>query len=278
LLIRQTIMSTKPTLYTARALDDPLTISYDAGLDVLTNGEIHMEHGFMRWGSNHTLLVEVAQDDTAFLAIYKPRSGERPLWDFPDGTLCQRETAAFVLSEWLGWHIVPPTVLREGPRGIGSVQVFINHDPQQHYFTFDESTTDKERVTGQVQRMAAFDAIANNADRKGGHCLLDETEYLWGIDHGLTFHPMNKLRTVIWEHAGKPLPDAIRTDLESLCQALTPAPDSASDDTDAGYRQKLQALLAESEMRALQTRLDTLLSAGCYPMPGPGPNRPWPAV
>jgi hypothetical protein len=255
---------TKPVIYTARTLEDAIELDYDAVLESLRSGEILEEHGLMRWGSNYTFLVSVRDEKHDFMAIYKPRMGERPLWDFPDGTLCQRETASFVLSEMLGWHIVPPTVLREAPRGAGSIQVFINHDPQRHFFTFDETHIP------QIQRMALFDVLVNNADRKGGHCLLDETERVWGIDHGLTFHPAPKLRTVIWDYAGEPIPDELLTDLRMLCTKL--------DDDKHPQQQQFSELLNAAELRALSRRIDQLLQTGVYPMPGPGPNRPWPAI
>jgi len=259
-------MTTRPDIHTAREFDEPVTLAYDRVLTMLNCGDVQTEHGLMRWGSNYTFLVTVREDDTAFLGVYKPRMGERPLWDFPDGTLCQRETAAYTLSEALGWHIVPPTVLRDGPRGIGSVQVFINHDPNRHYFTFDN---DGDKVP-QLQRMALFDALANNADRKGGHCLVDENERIWGIDHGLTFHSMTKLRTVIWDYAGQPIPQPLLSDLSELCGKL--------DDPQDAYYQALDKLLSQAEMGALRRRINGLLQNGTYPMPGPGPNRPWPAV
>lgn len=257
-------MSDKPKIYTIKALDEPICVDYDEAYTMLVKGDILNELGLMRWGSNYTFLVSVRYQDKQFMAIYKPRRGERPLWDFPDGTLCQRETASYVLSEMLGWHIVPPTILRDGPRGIGSVQLFVDHDPNRHYFTFDESHIP------QVQRMAAFDAAANNADRKGGHCVLDADEYLWGIDHGLTFHPTYKLRTVIWGFAGQAIPKALLMDFEALCTRLEAA--------DNELYQHLSDLLSANEMRALQRRVDRLVQTGTYPLPGPGPNRPWPAV
>lgn len=257
-------MTTKPTIHTALELETPLTLAYEQVLEALQDGEIEDEYGLMRWGSNYTFLVTVKHCDQAFLAIYKPRIGERPLWDFPDGTLCQRETASYVLSAALEWEIVPPTVLREGPRGVGSVQAFINHDPNRHYFTFDEAQAPA------VMRMAAFDAMVNNADRKGGHCLLDEDERLWGIDHGLTFHPSNKLRTVIWDYAGQDIPETILTDLGKLCQML--------DDETHPCTEQLSELLSQNELQALKRRINKLLSAGTFPMPGSGPNRPWPAI
>lgn len=257
-------MTDQRVLYTARELDEPVTISHAAAVEALHEGCIDTEHGLMRFGSNYTFLVTVEHNDLEFLAIYKPRIGERPLWDFPDGTLCQRETASYVLSEMLGWNLVPPTVLREGPRGVGSIQVFISHDPDRHYFTFDESLEPQTRL------MAAFDALANNADRKGGHCLLDEEEHLWGIDHGLTFNAMYKLRTVIWKYSGETFSPRILADMQKLCDQL-------EDDNNA-LNQDLRTLLSLPEIQALQSRLRRLLAEETYPEPGPGPNRPWPAV
>ncbi|MEL6405055.1 MAG: SCO1664 family protein [Chloroflexota bacterium] len=262
-------MSERPELYTALDFDQPVTLPYNAVYQALCEGEVHAEHGFMRWGSNHTILVTVTHDDNEFMAVYKPRRGERPLWDFPDGTLCQRETASYVVSEMLGWDVVPPTVLRDGPRGIGSVQVFINHDPQEHYFTFRQRD-DFESIEDQIKRMAVFDAIVNNVDRKGGHCLIDEVDKIWGIDHGLTFHPANRLRTVIWDYAGKPIDDDVLAKVQTFCGELA--------DKENTRANQLRDLLNEHEYRTMQNRVDRLLQNGTYPMPGPGPNRPWPAV
>ena len=179
-------------------------------LEVLENGEIDGEYGMLRWSSNYAFLISLTRDDVTLTAVYKPQRGERPLWDFPDGTLCYRETAAFLTSRELGWEIVPPTVLREGPRGLGSVQFYIDHDPQINYFTFDES------FAPQLMRMAAFDYLINNADRKGGHCLLDAQGHIWGIDHGITFNSVHKLRTVIWDYAGQAVPDELLSAIACL--------------------------------------------------------------
>jgi len=258
------MMNEKPKLYTAKSPQEPICMTHEDALTTLQQGVVEDVHGMMRWGSNYTFLVTIHDECNHFMAIYKPRQGERPLWDFPTGTLCQRETASFVLSEMLNWHLVPPTVLREGPRGIGSVQVFIDHNPNQHYFTFEENQKT------QAQRMAVFDAVINNADRKGGHCILDEDDYLWGIDHGLTFHPTPKLRTVIWDFAGEPIPDDLLEDLRMLCIQL--------EQPEQPDLRQLEQLLTEAELRALRRRIDHLIQTGTYPIPGPGPNRPWPAV
>lgn len=233
-------------------------------LTILETGDIDEEYGILRWSSNYAFLISIALEDAKVTAVYKPQRGERPLWDFPDGTLCYREAASFLTSEALGWQIVPPTVLREGKRGLGTMQFFIDHDPELNYFTFDDA------IKPQLQRIAAFDVVVNNADRKGGHCLLDAAGHIWGIDHGITFHQAHKLRTVIWDYAAQPIPDDLLADLETLLSSVT---DSAS-----SYRQQLGKLLASGEITAMQHRLQKLLKNRAYPVPGPGPNYPWPAV
>ncbi|MCU0514930.1 MAG: SCO1664 family protein [Anaerolineae bacterium] len=257
-------MKPKPAIRTARQLENPICLPYDTVTAALRQGTIDTEHGLMRFGSNYTFLVSVQHEDVELLAIYKPRIGERPLWDFPDGTLCQREAAAWALADALGWWLVPPTVLREGTRGEGSLQAFIDHDPQRHYFNFED------KHEPQLHYLVVFDAITNNADRKGGHCLLDADDHIWGIDHGLTFNTAHKLRTVIWDYAGEPLPADIVADLEGLCGQL--------DESQSPAYRALHPLLSRNEIRATQTRVKRLLQAKTYPMPGPGPNRPWPAL
>ena len=163
--------------------------------ELLRDAELELV-GRMPWSSNGTFLANLANDDGEMLAIYKPRQGERPLWDFRTGTLCQREVAAYAVSEAFGWEIVPDTVLRDGPLGMGSVQRFVDHDPEEHYFTLLESHAEE------LRRFGVFDIVINNTDRKGGHCLLGEDGHVWGIDHGVTFHEHWKLRTVIWDFAG----------------------------------------------------------------------------
>ncbi|MDX1991353.1 MAG: SCO1664 family protein [bacterium] len=240
-------------------------ITFERALEVLTKGKIDTEHGSIRWSSNYTFLVSVTHEDSGVMAIYKPQRGERPLWDFPDGTLCYRERAAFLTSEAVGWQLVPPTVLREdAPRGLGSLQFYIDHDPDYNYFSFDES------LLPQLMRLTLFDFLVNNADRKGGHCLVDSQNHLWGIDHGLTFHPAHKLRTVVWNFAGQPVPEALLMDVECLLQKL--------DDTKGEYRTALCQLISEPEMHALHARIRRLLKTRHYPNPGPGPNYPWPPV
>lgn len=233
---------------------------------VLQHGQMYEAHapGALRWSSNSTFLVALRSDECDVLAVYKPRRGERPLWDFPDGTLCLREYAAFLVSEKLNWQIVPPTVLRDGLRGYGSVQFYIIHNPESNYFTLDESFREN------LMKIAAFDYVINNADRKGGHCLVGADGHLWGIDHGIGFHTAPKLRTVVWDFAGEPIPEALLIDLERLyCEVEPPA---------QAFRQQLAQLLSEAEIAALLARLRKLIQRREYPRPGPGPNYPWPPV
>ena len=231
---------------------------------ILERGRIDEEVGLLRWSSNYTFLVTICDADTEFSAVYKPRRGERPLWDFPDGTLCLRERAAWLTSEALDWELVPPTVLREGSRGLGSLQFFVNHDPEQHYFTLDASYAPR------LRQLCLFDVVINNADRKGGHCLIDEAGELWAIDHGITFHEQHKLRTVIWDFAGEPIPTPLLDDLTAFEKQLA---DDASP-----YRQAIQPLLSAEEIDALEARVRRLLRTRKYPQPGPGQNYPWPPV
>lgn len=239
-------------------------ISFETALDVLAYGAFDVEHGIIRWSSNYTFLISLAHADNNLMAVYKPQAGERPLWDFPDGTLCLRERAAFVTSAALGWDLVPPTVLRDGPRGLGSVQFFIDHDPEQHYFEFDDS------MIPQLMRLALFDAIINNADRKGGHCILDCRGRLWGIDHGISFHAAHKLRTVIWDFAGQPVPEPLLRDVAALGDQLA--------DPASAYRLEMLTLINAAEMDSLARRVRRLVERRVYPLPGPGPNQPWPPI
>ncbi len=253
-------MSDEPNAQTSST---PITA--ERALEILEQGQIETEHGLMRYSSNYTFLVTVKLADVALMAIYKPQRGERPLWDFPDGTLCYRERAAFLTSQALGWDLVPPTALRDGPRGLGSLQFFVDHDPQMNYFTFDAVLIPQLRV------MALFDYVVNNADRKGGHCLLDAQGHLWGIDHGITFHALPKLRTVIWDFAGQPIPDRLLADLDTLCGKLT--------DPQHPYQRQLTDLLSRAEIDAFQARIRKALRARIFPEPGhSGPNYPWPPV
>lgn len=245
--------------------NEPQELSFGRVLEILQKGTIDAEHGMMRWSSNYTFLVSVTHEGTSVMAVYKPQRGERPLWDFPEGMLCKREVAAFITSQELGWQIVPPTALREGPRGLGSVQFFINHDPEVNYFTFDAS------LLPQVRRIAAFDYIVNNADRKGGHCLLDSSGHVWGIDHGITFHVSPKLRTVIWDFAGQDVPESLLNDMQRVLDTVR--------NPDCDFTKELLTLISEREAAAFQQRLEHLLRMKRFPKPGAaGPNYPWPPV
>jgi uncharacterized repeat protein (TIGR03843 family) len=233
-------------------------------LMLLAKGDLDVQ-GMLPWSSNYTLLATVRCDGLQGLAVYKPRRGERPLWDFPRGTLCQREVAAYVLSAALGWSLVPPTVLRDGPYGIGSVQLFIDADQEAHLFTMQ-----KEGGFDQaIERLAVFDVLANNADRKSGHCLKGNDGRLWAIDHGICFHEEPKLRTVLWDYAGRPLQPDTLADLRELREQF--------EAKDALF-EMLESLLDRDEMRALRRRLDRLVASGKHPDPGPGRNVPWPPV
>ncbi len=232
-------------------------------LEALGRGTIRLR-GRLPWSSNATFLVLVGEGADSVPAVYKPARGERPLWDFPSGSLHRREEAAFIVSEAVGWHLVPATVVREGPLGPGAIQRFVPHDPEAHYLAMDRPPA------AVVARIAAFDIVVNNADRKSGHVLADETGRLWCIDHGLTFHVEPKLRTVIWEQAGQPIARDVAADLGRLQEAL--AAGSALDN-------RLAAILSSREMAALRGRLAALVSAGQFPAASPHRRGiPWPPV
>jgi uncharacterized repeat protein (TIGR03843 family) len=254
---------------TAIDLEHPVTLPEARVHEVLAQGVFDVEHGLVAWGSNYTFLVTLTLESTSMLAIYKPRLGEQPLWDFAQGTLNQREVAAWMVAQALNWRLVPPTVLREGPRGIGSLQVFIDHNPEEHYFRLPEAL-DEDAIITQLQRMALFDILANNADRKGGHCLFDPDGHLWGIDHGLTFHTDYKLRTVIWDFAGQPIPAAMQGDIAGMLARL-------HDEADP-LRTHLAAYLTAAEIAALEARARRLEARGVFTRPGRGMNVPWPRV
>lgn len=231
--------------------------------EVLERAEIR-DMKLLPSGSNYVFVLALEDREAgAGAAIYKPRRGESPLWDYPDGTLYRRERAAYLLSEALGWGIVPPTVVRDGPHGVGMVQLHIHHQPRQSYFTIKDDRQDD------LRRMAAFDVIANNGDRKGGHCLLDHDGRLWGIDHGLTFHNQGKLRTVIWDFVGEPVPSDVLDDIERLRRKLERSDARAAE---------LDAMLDKGERKALRQRVERILTTGCFPDPPPWRPVPWPAL
>ena len=240
-------------------------ISLEDALDLLTNGELTVR-GLLPGSSNYTFLADVSAEHYQGLAIYKPRQGETPLWDFAHGTLCNRELAAYLVSQALGWTLVPPTVLRSGPYGKGAVQFFVDADFSQHYFTFH----DEPALQPALRRVAAFDLVINNADRKAGHTLRDAQGRVWAIDHGVCFHAQPKLRTVIWEFAGEALPADLADDLAGLRAQL---------DEGCELRSQLTGLLSAAELKALARRTEQLLDSGSFPDPDPHRRSyPWPLV
>ena len=228
-------------------------------MSLLANGDIDIV-GRMPWSSNHTFLVTCVSDDEEASAVYKPGRGERHLWDFPE-PIYRREVAAYELSLALGWDLVPETVEREdAPLGPGSIQLFIPADFSQHHFTLVEDKDHHDRL----RAICAFDIVANNADRKSGHCILGDDGKVWGIDNGLCFHTEPKLRTVIWEFAGERLPAGLVEDLARVAE--TPL-------------ETLRPLLSAREVQAVGRRAKALLEAGRFPVPDPDTHHyPWPLV
>jgi uncharacterized repeat protein (TIGR03843 family) len=217
--------------------------------------------GQFTWGSNYTFLTEVSEGIEKIEAVYKPSRGERPLWEFPRESLAGREVAAYLVSEALRWDLVPPTVFRQdGPLGPGSLQLRVDHDPVQHYFTFDEKT--KQRL----RPVALFDILVNNADRKGGHILLEGDGKIWLIDHGICFHAEPKLRTVIWDFVGEPIPEPLIEDVKKL-------------DLQGELGKQLSKYLSNEEITAMQMRVEQVLANPYFPAP-PEAERsmPWPPV
>jgi uncharacterized repeat protein (TIGR03843 family) len=238
-----------PDELSTAAIPDPLAFLHE--------GEITIE-GRMPWSSNATFLVVVTHGDSQHRAIYKPVRGERPLWDFEPG-LHRRECAAFRLSEALGIGVVPPTVIRDGPFGEGSLQWFVDADHSQHYFTIHEQRHD---LHDQLRSIAVLDLLANNTDRKSGHCLLAH-DRVWAIDHGLCFAVPFKLRTVIWEFAGETVPEAL---LEPVARLATSTAHTLTD------------LLSKDELDALRHRATALADQPVFPDDLSGHRYPWPLV
>jgi uncharacterized repeat protein (TIGR03843 family) len=244
-------------------------------LEVLRAGDIEVV-GRIVESTNNALFVRLtrpcpdgsvgaggADDQLVLDAIYKPTVGERPLDDFPDGTLAHREVAAWFVSEAMGWDIVPPTVLRDGPFGSGMVQAYVEPDVEVDVVAM--VIEDDPRL----RRMALFDAAVNNTDRKGGHILpVDAGRHVHGVDHGVTFSVVPKLRTVLWGWRGEPFDADERAGLDRLRRCL---------DEDPLLGAELRALLSPIEIRALSRRVDALLAEGRFPYPSPtGPAVPWP--
>jgi hypothetical protein len=224
----------------------------------LQHGGLELKGQFML-GSNYTFLVDITYEDQTYPAVYKPKRGEQPLWDFPESSLAHREVAAYLISEALGLHIVPFTILREeGPYGAGSLQQFIDYDPEYHYFNF--SVEDKQLL----KPVVLFDLLINNADRKGGHVFFEnETHKLFAIDHGICFHEDDKLRTVLWDFGGQTIPDDLKSRL-----ALSP-----------NLLADLEPHLSPNEITALQSRADSILKKGRFPrQPRDRRAMPWPPL
>ena len=217
----------------------------------------------MPWGSNYTFLLwlTVSNDkSTCVRAIYKPKDGEKPLYDFPKGTLYKREHAAYLISLELGWPNIPLTVIREGPYGIGTMQLYIDCDPRITYFDL------RERLKDTLSRLAVFDLLTNNADRKASHCILDKTDTVWSIDHGLTFHKDFKLRTVMLEYCDNIIEDDLVYDLRNLRQKLE----------SKRVIRLLTPLISGEEIGSLKTRLNYIINNPKLPMLNPYKNVPWP--
>ncbi|WP_107080741.1 SCO1664 family protein [Streptomyces leeuwenhoekii] len=257
--------------------------------DLLARGELTVR-GRIREASNAALYCTVTYEGRQAACVYKPVAGERPLWDFPDGTLAAREVAAYEVSEATGWGLVPPTVLREGPYGEGMCQLWIEAAPDAELLALVDGEepgpgwkaigfaevgegrtallvhADDERL----RRLAVLDAVINNADRKGGHLLPDAGGRLYGIDHGVTFHAESKLRTLLWGWAGEPLTDEAVAVLGALREALK----------DGGaLADRLAGLITAAELGATRARVEALLASGTHPEPGgEWPAIPWPPV
>ena len=213
--------------------------------------------------SNYTFVVALVDGSRHGFGVYKPERGEAPLWDFPAG-LYRRECATYELSKSLGWGLVPPTLMREGEAGLGSLQLFVATGEDSNFFTLRESHRDD------FFRMAVFDLMVNNADRKGKHCFIGPAGELLGVDHGLTFHPQNKLRTVIWDFAGEQVPDALLADVRELQERLCTNGDR---ETTA-----LAALVDGRGMDALRRRVEGLLANPVMPHPYSRHDIPYPPL
>ncbi|GAA2756891.1 SCO1664 family protein [Actinopolymorpha rutila] len=254
-------------------------------LELLREGRLNVE-GRLVQASNATFYCSIELDGVTAAGVYKPVRGERPLWDFPHGSLARREAATYLLSVASGWDLVPPTILRDGPFGEGMVQLWIDHDPEDGLIdvvprrqvppgwltVLDAFDADGDEVSlvhaddERLRRLAVFDTVVNNADRKGGHILVGEDDRVRGVDHGLCFHEDDKLRTVLWGWAGDPLPDDYLAVLERL-----------DSDLDARVGEALAMLLEPAEIVALRFRLTGLLASRTFREPGEGwPSVPWP--
>jgi hypothetical protein len=234
----------------------------DEAMALLEHGELGVE-GRLVVASNATLYCSVCLDGVTAACVYKPVAGERPLWDFPDGTLAEREVAAYEVSAATGWLIVPPTVFRSGPLGPGMVQLWIDTDDDVDIRRLIRGTS-----SDQLRRIAVFDAVINNADRKGGHLLPTRAGHIYGVDHGVSFHAEPKLRTLLWQWSGRPLRTNASDTLRQVQAGLA---------GDLGER--LAGLLTPREVRSTVRRIEQLLGSGRHPEPsGEWPAVPWPPI
>lgn len=250
------------TSYEPADLTPPRELPVDEAMTLLERGELAVE-GRLVVASNATLYCSVCLDGVTAACVYKPVAGERPLWDFPDGTLAQREVAAYEVSAASGWLIVPPTVFRSGPLGPGMVQLWIEVDEDVDIRRLIRGTS-----SAQLRRIAVFDAVINNADRKGGHLLPTRAGHVYGVDHGVSFHVDPKLRTLLWQWAGQSLS-------EDVLQTLT----EVRADLDGALGDRLTRLLSGREVRRTRARVDELLRRRTYPEPsGDWPAVPWPPI
>jgi hypothetical protein len=234
----------------------------------LLNGQVEIVGDFL-WGSNYTFLVEVTCQSKSILAVYKPTKGEQPLWDFPMASLAHREVAAYLVSREIEWNFVPITIFRNNlPLGKGSLQYYISHNPEYHYFNF--SHKDKQQLRPGV----LFDILINNADRKGSHIIFDENHKLWLIDHGISFHVDPKLRTVIWDFVDEIIPEKLHLDLETFLQRY-----GGKNDNDQLFLQSLSEHLDSDEIQAIFNRTQKLLSLEKFPAPDKDRRFfPWPQL
>lgn len=233
-------------------------------IEALQQGTVDLQGQFLS-GSNYTFLGDLTHKENSFQVVYKPVRGEQPLWDFPHGSLARREVAAYLISEALGWDLVPPTIFRKDvPLGPGSLQQYVDHDPNDHYFNFEDK--DRQRL----RPVVIFDIIINNADRKGGHILRDTSDHLWLIDHGLCFHSEEKLRTVVWDFSGEEIPQELRVCLGELIDQIQEG---------SKLHTELLQFLRPGEIAALIGRTRRLCEQNRFPAP-PASRRsyPWPPV
>jgi uncharacterized repeat protein (TIGR03843 family) len=268
-------------------LTPPVALPVQDALELLERGEITVQ-GRITTASNATLYCGVELAGVAAACVYKPVAGERPLWDFPDGTLAARERAAYVVSEATGWGIVPPTVLRDGPFGTGMCQLWIDPAAEEELIAVlgPDETPDgwhpvlevvledgrpavlAHRDDERLRRIAVFDAVINNADRKGGHLLADGAGRVYGVDHGVCFAAADKLRTLLWGWSGEPLTDEAVDVLQRLAKALG-----------GELGEELGGLLTRAEVEATRRRVRRLLESGRHPVPGGRwPAVPWPPL